>query len=448
MPTRPLSNRLHLFSGPLMAGEDFPSVVLGDSTVDDGSSNYMFHYGVNRTWRPPALVGFTSRTVSGPTARLFDVAVRSSETNGVTTEETGGFALQRVGSDFSGGQSACFPVRSQALTFNANNVDGTVLCRFDLLDTTNNASLTAWTGNYAKARFIYWQDSGMLDGFRLQSRRNAAVSGTISSTFTAVGTAGVAYKELNISNGAGYPGATLEYAGGVTETGKRMYLGGANIVRCDSGGNRLPGFFLSNIAYSGWTSLHLLGALGASENGFGLNIDTSSTLPNATVAQANVVAWLQANYSPKYWFVKIGINTVTAASHTAAGEYENVELAAGTYATYKRHVRKIIEQIRVLHTAMGLAGLPQILLINPYNYGNTTIESGARGDALYELSCEYEAVGFLDEYQLMALSPVGANGWWTSDDVHATQDGISYEAACLWCAILTDYHSRNQRTPL
>lgn len=514
MTTRPISNRLHLFSVPLMSGEDFVMCRCGDSKMADSASTTPFSLGMMQTWQPPQWSGIGSRGVYGqnpavyrgndnngstsvyaerrpgaatnltsgtvaPTSvrewkfsaniaasnyinfcdvvcgtRTLSCNNHSTSTSNVVITTTSAHALKdgdtvSIKSDCSDAalQSKNFQVLrvddTNFLVRTATNTGGSADTSFTAAVGGNVGSLEWYSGVHMAARLIYYREpTNMLGKFAIVPRRNGSDL-SAGANRDANGTLGISYFDELIGNGSGMPGAkfqTTDSGGAYDEANKYFINCGWGFYRHDGSGNRLPGLYTFDIAYSSWTTQALEGALGSATGKLTTALDGVPTID--VVAQDRVVEFLQAHFSPKYWLIDIGQNSV------ASGETESTELAAGTYTTYKLHVRRIIEQIRTLHTAMGLTGLPVILLCNPYNTGNSTTEFEARGNALYELSCEYEGVCFLDVYALMPKSPVSANGQWTKDDTHPTAQGTHLWAGTIWAALKQNYDSTIKRVPL
>lgn len=283
-----------------------------------------------------------------------------------------------------------------------------------------------WWSNVAlSARVIFYRDTfvsgtpatngGMVGQLRLWTRRNrGAVFGTGTQMLPSAAV-GVSYVDTAFQTATGYPGIQVRtetgYDEGVGATKRTAYYHGGFAWYRGTPGVRTPGLFVSSIAYSGGNTTHLLGALGGGGG-------------SVAVPQANAVGWLQGMFSPRYWLVDLGQNATSA---------ESTEYATGGYSVYKANIQLIINQIRVLHAAMSLSGLPVILLCAPYEAPSGTSGYGTlRESALYELSQENDSVAFLNVHRLMSSHL--SRAIWTVDGTHPTPMGAMWWAATIWSA--------------
>ena len=292
-----------------------------------------------------------------------------------------------------------------------------------------------FSGVHMAGRIIIHKSTtaGMLSGFSTSPRRNGANVAGSTLNLSAADADGLVYLDQLIGNAAGYPGVGLTSKTGHNETGQFLLVAGYAMYKHDGSGNRTSGLYVCDVGQTGMTSTGLLGSLG-------------STLPSlpVTVPVATTLAYMAANFNPKYHIVRIGYNAISSGDYdevnggTASGASGG--FADGSYAQYKYNVQQIINQINANHAAASLAGMPVILLVAQYMAG-TDAYASLRATALYELSNDNQNVCFFNEYAEVGtsmLSPTILN-WWTNDGVHLSPDGAAYVAGLLWSALKTEY---------
>lgn len=480
----PACAKLHLFGNPIVSGQDFGVAFAGDSKTTDTSTASNIRDGVRRAWRVPVYSAIGTRAISGPPARATSNFNRSSETTPGSGEQLFSGVVRRgpwvtatayavndvtvvsgvlyrcfgahtsdattqpgVGASWTtvwaaiGGFMGTGPLpygingantqRSSMLLngranvcpnicanwrFSANQTAGVTLHSSDINQPTQFASGDPFSGQPVRSRVIVWRDNAadlpMMDGFRLNPRRNGTNLG-VGSLQTCVGTPGWFFLDADCGTGSGPPGIAIDFDSSVTDIGKVMVLGGVNFYR-HVANVRVPGFFTCDVAVGGATAVDLAAALGG----------TSLSTRTDPIYAAQ---YLQAHHSPTGWYVDIFQNLTIAAG---------AALNAGDYSVLKREVADIIAAINTVHTLMNQPGLPVILLANSYCSGYSQAAMLLRARLVYELAQEHENVCYIDLNQYMPVE-AAATGWWTTDDIHPSDDGSGYWAGVIWSAMVT-----------